>query len=69
MVDSMDYPALRSLLSDVVGLLGAHSHDRLNTAFADLGMPQVPREAGTKAERIDQSFAQIPDSEPISSWR
>ncbi len=26
-------------------------------------MPQVPREAGTKAERIEQSFAQVPDGD------
>ncbi|MGW7433949.1 AbiJ-related protein [Streptomyces sp. NPDC054861] len=62
MADSRDCSLLRRAVRDVVALLGGHSHPRLNAAFAELGMPTVPEE-GTKAERLERSFAQVTDSD------
>jgi very-short-patch-repair endonuclease len=64
MVDSRDRSALRRLVGDVVSRLsGENTHATLNTAFGELGMPPVPIEGGSKHERVERSFAQVPDSE------
>lgn len=63
MVDSRDRSALRRLVGEVLVRLGGLTHATLNPAFEQLGMPAVPPDAGTKHERIDQSFRQIPDAE------
>ncbi|MFJ9683999.1 hypothetical protein ACIRP2_39310 [Streptomyces sp. NPDC101194] len=62
MADSRDRSILRQVVGDIVALLGGHSHARLNAAFAELGMPAVPDE-GSKGERVERSFAQVPDSD------
>ncbi|MGV9967616.1 AbiJ-related protein [Streptomyces olivaceus] len=57
-----DRSILRQVVGDVVARLSGNSHARLNAAFAELGMPAVPEE-GTKSERVERSFAQVPDSD------
>ncbi|MEV6734778.1 MULTISPECIES: hypothetical protein [unclassified Streptomyces] len=59
MADSRDRSILRQVVGDVVARLGGNSHARLNAAFAELGMPAVPEE-GSKSERMERSFAQVP---------
>ncbi|WSM44804.1 hypothetical protein OIE78_35140 (plasmid) [Streptomyces cellulosae] len=64
MVDSRDRSELRQLVGDVVSrLCGGNTHATLDAAFEALGMPPVPQEERTKRERVEQSFAQVPDSE------
>ncbi|MEU9496546.1 hypothetical protein AB0D73_32805 [Streptomyces sp. NPDC048215] len=65
MVDSRDRSALRTQVHAAVGFLGSLTHATLNPAFEQLGLPQVPADAGTKNERIELSFGQVPDSELV----
>ncbi|MEH0564463.1 hypothetical protein QBA37_35430 [Streptomyces silvae] len=69
MVDSRDRLALRTQVHAAVGLLHGLTHTRLNPAFEQLGLPSVPEDAGTKSERIDLSFGQVPDSELVQVAR
>ncbi|MFJ3481506.1 AbiJ-related protein [Streptomyces microflavus] len=61
MVGSRGRPALRTLLESAVAVLGNLTHTVLSRTFDDLGMPQIPESAGSKAVRIDISLQQIPD--------
>lgn len=63
MVDSRDRSALRTLVGEVVAGLGGLTHATLNPAFEQLGMPAVPEDAGSKRDRIELSFGQVPDAE------
>ncbi|MFE1612653.1 hypothetical protein ACH4KC_12070 [Streptomyces griseoaurantiacus] len=63
MVDSRDRSTLRALVGEAVLGLGGLTHRQLTPVFEQLGMPPVPEEAGTKRERIEQSFSQVPDAE------
>ncbi|MER7662648.1 hypothetical protein [Streptomyces sp. NPDC096193] len=63
MVDTGDRSALRTLVGEVVARLGGQTHARLNLAFEQLGTPPVSEDAGTKRERVDLSFRQVPESE------
>jgi len=57
-----DRTALRRLLGNVTALLGdRNTHKTLTEAFAVLGMPPV--DEGSKRERLERSFAQVPDSD------
>ncbi|MFJ3249141.1 hypothetical protein [Streptomyces sp. NPDC086782] len=62
MVDSRDRSALRALVGEVVAGLSGLTHATLNPAFEQLGMPPVP-DVGSKPERIELSFRQVPDAE------
>jgi hypothetical protein len=42
--------------------LSEHTHARLREVCTGLGLPEPPNE-GSKRERIDQSFAALPDAE------
>ncbi|WP_406187948.1 hypothetical protein [Streptomyces sp. NBC_01006] len=50
------------MVGDVVAGLTIHTNDRLNTVFAELGMPEVP-EQESKRKRVELSFAQVPDED------
>ncbi|MFE9308149.1 hypothetical protein ACFYM5_10665 [Streptomyces sp. NPDC006706] len=64
MVDSRDRSALRQLVSDVVSPLGdENTHATLNTAFAQLGMPPIPEDEGSKRVRVERSLAQVSDGD------
>ncbi|WP_097276324.1 hypothetical protein [Streptomyces sp. TLI_55] len=63
MADNRDRSALRSLVGEVIGGLGSLTHRELNPAFEQLGMPPVPDDAGSKRDRIELSFSQVPDDE------
>ncbi|MFG3348633.1 hypothetical protein ACGF1Z_26680 [Streptomyces sp. NPDC048018] len=63
MVDIRDHSALRTLVGEVVAGLGSLTHRQLTPAFEQLGMPPVPEDAGSKRERIELSFSQVPDAE------
>ncbi|MEV7866137.1 hypothetical protein AB0P17_08555 [Streptomyces sp. NPDC088124] len=63
MVDSRGGSALRTLVGEVVAGLGGLTHRELGPAFEELGMPPVPEEAGSKRQRIELSFGQVPDAE------
>lgn len=57
-----DHTALRRLLGDITALLGdRNTHKTLTEAFTVLGMPPV--DEGSKRERVERSFAQVPDSD------
>jgi hypothetical protein len=63
MADGMDLERLHQLVGGVVaGLKDMHTHTRLGQAFVDLGLPRPPDE-GTKAERVSESFAALPDAD------
>ncbi|WP_455409904.1 AbiJ-related protein [Streptomyces hiroshimensis] len=54
--------ALRQLLGDITALLGdRNTHKTLTESFTVLGMP--PADEGSKRERVEHSFAQVPDSD------
>ncbi|MFE3788186.1 AbiJ-related protein [Streptomyces goshikiensis] len=57
-----DRSTLRRLVGDVAARLGSNTHATLNEAFAKVGMPPNSDE-GTKSERVERSFAQVPDSD------
>ncbi|MGC0211984.1 MULTISPECIES: hypothetical protein [Streptomyces] len=60
MVNSGARSGLRQLLDGVVSHhLSGNTHATLNAAFADLAMPEVPKEAGSLRVRIERSFAQV----------
>ncbi|MGC5009056.1 hypothetical protein [Streptomyces sp. DT203] len=63
MVDSVNRSALRTLLGEAVAPLSNLSHEALSPAFAQLGMPPIPQEAGSKRERVELSLGQVPDAE------
>ncbi|MFC4612919.1 hypothetical protein ACFO9E_35030 [Streptomyces maoxianensis] len=63
MVDSRDRSPLRAFVGEVVAGLGSLTHRELNPAFEQLGMPPVPDDAGSKRDRIELSFDQVPDAE------
>ncbi|MFD3442527.1 hypothetical protein ACFWU3_34105 [Streptomyces sp. NPDC058685] len=63
MVDTGNRSALRTLVGEFVARLSGQTHATLNVAFEQLGMPPVPEDAGTKRERVDLSFRQVPESE------
>lgn len=63
MVDIRDRSALRTLVGEFVAGLGCLTHRELTPAFERLGMPPVPEDAGSKRERIELSFSQVPDAE------
>ncbi|GGX62323.1 hypothetical protein GCM10010324_03820 [Streptomyces hiroshimensis] len=57
-----DSMALRQLLGDITALLGdRNTHKTLTESFTVLGMP--PADEGSKRERVEHSFAQVPDSD------
>lgn len=60
MVNNVPRLELRQLLNDVVSRhLSGNTHARLNAAFAELAMPEVPEEEGSLRERIKRSYAQV----------
>lgn len=63
MVDIRDRSALRTLVGEVVAGLGRLTHRELTPALEQLGMPPAPEDAGSKRERIELSFSQVPDAE------
>ncbi|MFC9943966.1 hypothetical protein [Streptomyces pratensis] len=63
MADSRDRSTLRQLVGDLVARLDANTHATLNDAFIKVGMPPNPPEEGTKRERGERSYAQVPDSD------
>ncbi|MER6319276.1 hypothetical protein ABT237_36810 [Streptomyces sp. NPDC001581] len=63
MAASRDRSILRQLVGDVIARLGEVStHAMLNEDLAELGMPPASDE-GTKNERVERSFATVPDSD------
>ncbi|MFE4960582.1 hypothetical protein ACFRCW_43285 [Streptomyces sp. NPDC056653] len=57
-----DRPALRRTLGDITASLGdRNTHKTLTEAFTVLGMP--PTDEGSKRERVERSFAAVPDNE------
>ncbi|MGP3637514.1 hypothetical protein ACTU45_29945 [Streptomyces sp. 24-1644] len=58
-----DRSTLRQLVGDVVARLDVNTHATLNDAFAKVGMPPNLPEEGTKRERVERSYAQVPDSD------
>ncbi|WP_330323285.1 hypothetical protein [Streptomyces anulatus] len=62
MAASRDRSILRQLVGDVVARLDANTHATLNEAFTKVGMPPNSPEEGTKRERVERSYAQVPDS-------
>ncbi|MFF4755241.1 AbiJ-related protein [Streptomyces sp. NPDC002514] len=64
MVNSRDRSGLRQLLDVVVSRhLSGNTHATLNAAFAELAMPEIPKEEGSLRERIERSYAQVSDND------
>ncbi|NSL42785.1 hypothetical protein [Streptomyces sp. 8P21H-1] len=64
MANSRDRSVLRQLLDVVVSRhLSGNTHATLNAAFAELAMPEIPKERGSLRERIECSYAQVCDND------
>ncbi|MFJ8158756.1 hypothetical protein [Streptomyces sp. NPDC094468] len=63
MAGSSDRATLRALLDTAVVPLSNLTHTVLSQAFARLGMPAVPENAGSKSVRVEQSLQQVPDTD------
>lgn len=61
MADGTDFAVLRRLVGSTLEGLTIHSHARLAKGCTSLGLPEPPDE-GSKRERIDGSFAALPDA-------
>ena len=59
----MDLALLRQLVGGVVASLATYTHKELGGKCVALGLPEPPGESeGTKRERVDRSFAALPDT-------
>ncbi len=59
----MDLVLLRQLVGDAVASLAMYTHKELAGRCAALGLPEPPGESeGTKRQRVDRSFAALPDA-------
>jgi AbiJ N-terminal domain 3 len=59
----MDLVLLRQLVGDAVASLAMYTHKELAGKCAALGLPEPPGESeGTKRQRVDRSFAALPDA-------
>jgi hypothetical protein len=63
MGEDRDLAALRQLVGDVIAPLSdENTHRTLGDACEQLGLP-APTEEGSKRERVERSFAEVPDSD------
>ena len=67
----MDLALLRQLVGGVVASLATYTHKELGGKCVALGLPEPPGESeGTKRERVDRSFAALPDTGlPVAAER
>jgi hypothetical protein len=62
MVAATNFWMLRELIGPVVARLSGYTHRELEGECTRLGLPVPPIE-GSKRERVDQSFATLPDAD------
>lgn len=67
----MNFALLRQLVGDVVASLATYTHKELGGKCVALGLPEPPGESeGTKRQRVDRSFADLPDADlPVVAER